>query len=360
MGLTNFTGTLTPNIIFGGIYNMIISQWIEGDNVKGTYGDLADLCKTEGSMYGDTILVYSVDVLKTHRWDNDQEAANLLALDRPASPEVQAISMNQFRQIRITLDNYLTKQGWMDANAFGRFNSIMLGMIRDTKRVYDSTLINTYIGTTETDVGNQTSSITPIEGQNDALTMAAALANDLVALKDITRLYNDYEQLKSFDERDLVVIWNSKHYTTLKKIDMPTIFHTEGLLTEFEQKVLPSRYFGTPVGTEHSNLYTATGDEEVRALVERDLTVSDETYHVFPGELIPHGGQLPEDECYRVDDSIAYKIMHKRSVPYMSGFEVATSFFNPRSLTENSYLTFGYNDLEYLAKYPFITRRFAE
>jgi hypothetical protein len=51
--------------------------------------------------------------------------------------------------------------------------------------------------------------------------------------------------------------------------------------------------------------------------------------------------------------------MHKDSVPYMSGFEVGTSFFNPRSLTETNYLTFGHNTLEYLKDKPFITVEFA-
>ena len=57
-------------------------------------------------------------------------------------------------------------------------------------------------------------------------------------------------------------------------------------------------------------------------------------------------------------DNIAFKVIHKQSVPYMSAFEVGTSFFNPRSLTENHYLTFGYNTLEYLKDKPFITARF--
>ena len=360
MAYTNFIGQLNPNEILGGIYNMIISQHVFADNIKGTYGDLAEMCRVDGSMYGDTKLYYSVDVLKTHDWLNDMEAQNLLALDRPEDPSVQAITIDQFRQIRLTLDNYLTKRAWTTDGSFWSFNSIMLGMIRDTKRVYDSTLINSFIGTNETTVGDQSGNITAVTGQNDALTMAVALANDLVNLKDITRLYNDYEYLRSFEESDLVVIWNALHYNTLKKLDMPTIFHTEGLLTEFEQKVLPARYFGTPVGSVHSNNYTVTGDEEVRALVERDLTVNGEVKHFFPGDKLPNGAVIPEDEAYIVDSTIAYKIMHKDSVPFMSGFEVATSFFNPRSLTENNYLTFGYNTLEHLAQYPFITRRFAE
>lgn len=69
---------------------------------------------------------------------------------------------------------------------------------------------------------------------------------------------------------------------------------------------------------------------------------------------------MPETECYRVDDTIAFKVIHKNSIPYMSAFEVGTSFFNPKSLTTNHYLTFGHNTLEHLANYPMITARFSE
>ena len=58
--------------------------------------------------------------------------------------------------------------------------------------------------------------------------------------------------------------------------------------------------------------------------------------------------------AYIEDDDKICVVMHKRSVPYMSAFEVGTSFFNPKSLTENHYLTFGHNTLEYLKNYPFI------
>lgn len=360
MAITNFTGSLNPNEIFGAIYNMIISQTVYGDNIKGTYSSLVDKARVDGTLYGDTKLYYDVDVLKTHDWLNDMEAQNLLALDRPAAPAVQKITLDQFRQIRLTVDNYLTKRAWSTEGAFRDFNSVMLKMIRDTKRVYDSTLYNAFIGTHETDIGEQNMTITPVADQNDALTMAEALATLLVNLKDVSRDYNDNEYLKSFDEGDLMVVWNAKHYNTLKKIDMPVIFHKDGLLNEFEQTVLPERYFGTPVGSVHSNNYTVTGDEEVRALVEKDLTVNGTPMHFFPGDKLPNGAVIPEDEAYIVDSSIAFKLIHKKSVPYMSAFEVATSFYNPRSLTENNYLTFGYNTLDHLYGYPFITARFAE
>lgn len=360
MAITNFTGTLNPNEIFGFIYNMIISQYVYADNVKGTYSSLVDKARVDGTLYGDTKLYYDVDVLQTHDWKNDMET-NILELDRPSAPVCQKITLDTFRQIRLTVDNYLSKQAWSTEGAFRDFNSVMLKMIRDTKRIYDSTLYNTFIGTNETDIGEQSYDITAVAGQNDALTMAEALADLLVKLKDVSREYNDNEFLKSFDEGDLMVIWNAKHYNTLKKIDMPVIFHKDGLLNEFEQEVLPARYFGTVKGATTNNV---VGDgQTIRSLVERDVQNGGgdaSAVHVFPGDLIPVGYNIPENECYVVDDTIAFKVIHKRSVPYMSAFEVATSFFNPRSLTENNYLTFGHNSLEHLAGYPFITARFVE
>lgn len=44
----------------------------------------------------------------------------------------------------------------------------------------------------------------------------------------------------------------------------------------------------------------------------------------------------------------------------LSAFEVGTSFFNAKSLTENRYLTWGYNTLENLSNYPFITVKAAQ
>lgn len=354
---TSFTGQLNPNEIFGAIYNMIISQEVFGDNIKGTYSSLAEKSKVDGTLYGDQKLYYATDVLASAPWGDDAEATNLLQLHRPKDPEVQAIMLNKFRQIALTVDNYLTKRAWMGEGAFSSFNSIMKGWISDTKKVYESTLFNTFIGTTETDVGRQTINIAPVAGQNDALTMAEALATLLVELKDVSRDFNDYEYLRSYDEGDLRVVWNAKHYNTLKKIDMPVIFHKEGLLNEFDQEVLPARYFGTVVGSAHTLMTIPTGASQTyRTLVEGDFGGK----HLFPGDVVAEGVQAYEDELYMEDDSIAFKLIHKRSVPFMSAFEVATSFFNPKSLTENHYLTWGYNDLDYLANYPFITARFNE
>lgn len=352
-----FTGQLRPNEIFGTLYNMIISQHVFADNIKGTYGDLASRFRTDGSMYGDSKVFYATDILKSVPWIQDGQApngedfTNILELHRPAAPEQQVITISNFRQIALTVDNYLSKRAWGTEGAFSSFNSVMLGWIRDTKKVYDSTMINAFVGTTESIIGKQggaNGNINQVTGQNDALTIAVALADLLVELKDVSRDYNDYGYMRSYDESDLLVVFNSKYWNQLRKADLPVIFHKEGLLDEFEKVILPARYFGEVITS------AGTSDGTKRTLVEGDFGGQ----HLFPGDLIPNGAAYLANEAYTEDSTIAFKIMHKNSVPFMSAFETGTSFFNPRNLSENHYLTWGYSDLDYLANYPFITRRF--
>lgn len=389
-----FTGQLHANEIFAALYNMIISQEVRADNIAGTFSSLVDKSRVDGSLYGDTKLFYSPDVLKSRAWLGDNEAANLLNVNRPAAPQCQAIVLDQFRQIDITVDNYLSKRAWIDEGAFSSFNSVMLGMIRQTKRVYDATLFNAYIGTAESSAAGATLQVVPLSGTDTssadiegkqrlyAESVAEALANLFIHLRDVSRDYNDYGQLKSYDLEDLVVVWNSAKVNRIKSIDLPTIFHKEGLIQKFEEEILPERYFGTVItasnvasfsdstpttgkplttstgvyvpGTNHANGY-------VRSLVEKDVTVGGTAFHVFAGDEIPasatvlaSSGNFDYGEVYIQDAKVICKVMHKRSVPFMSAFEVGTSFFNPRSLTENHYLTWGHNTLEYLKSYPFI------
>ena len=95
--MTNFNGQLTPNKIFGSIFNMIISQEVFADNIKGTFSKLVDMARTDGTLYGDTKLYYATDCLESVDWLNDAEAANLLELNRPDAPNVQAIKMDLAR-----------------------------------------------------------------------------------------------------------------------------------------------------------------------------------------------------------------------------------------------------------------------
>ena len=377
-----FNGQLNSNEIFGALYNMIISQQVFADNIKGTKSTLVDMARVDGSMYGDTKLYYSTDALKSYAWGADAEAANLLKLYRPKAPECQAIELNVFRQIPLTVDNYLSKRAWSTEGAFSEFNSVMLGWIRETKRVYDSTLYNTFIGTavsakaTENISVDITTAVGDLTGEAKARVEAGvigeAIAKLIVNLEDISRDYNDYGHLRSYSSEDLVFVWNSDAMAKIEKRDLPTIFHKE-IIDKFGEYTLPARYFGT-IGTEAIAL--ANNDGTKRSTIEADYATAANAAvtHVFPGDLIPQktalvtalndngtaksiSAGIAAGDYYPVDSSILFKVYHRgpNSVPYMSAFEVGTSFFNPKSLTENHYLTFGHNTLEYLKNYPFIT-----
>ena len=209
-----FTGQLRSNEIFSALYNMIISQEVFADNL-GEHQTLVDKARVDGGLFGDTKLYYATDVLKSAPWGNDAEAANLLALHRPEAPECQAIHLDIFRQICLTVDNYLSKRAWSDEGAFSSFNSVMLGWMRETKRVYDGTLYNVFIGTTKAAGAAQTVEVDLAEAESlegtekakmEAMLIAQALADLMVAMGDYSRDFNDYGNLRSYAKDGIKVI----------------------------------------------------------------------------------------------------------------------------------------------------------
>lgn len=370
--MPNYNGQLNQNEVLAGIWNMIISQQVFADNIYETKETLSDMSRVDGSLYGDTKLYYSTDVLKSYEWGADAEAQNLLRLHRPESPECQAITINKFRIIPVTVDKYLSKRSFATEGAFAAFNSQILGWIRDTKRVYDSTLFNTYIGTTSSAIGKQSKQIIlPVEpdGADDynteaynrlcAQAIATEMADLMVDLEDVTREYNDYGNLRSFNVDDLVFVWNAEQVNKIRKLDMPTIFHKEGLVDKFAQHTLPARYFGNVNATSGT---TGATNLVIRSLIEKDYNAVepnnpayDAKKHIFPGDLLPANTPYEANETYGQDSTIVCKIYHKNSIPFMTAFETGTEFYNPRSLTETHYLIWGYNTLEYLKNYPFVT-----
>lgn len=360
-----FLGTLNPNEIYSALFNMIISQEVF-DRI-GDSNELVDQAKVDGTLYGDTKLYYAADVIASSEWGNDAEAANLLNLDRPAAPECQSIVLNKFRQIRLTLDDYLSKRAWSDAAAFGQFNSLMEGMVGKTKRIYDVTLYNAFVGTDA--VSAQTREVevlTTDAPETEAKKIAKEIADLMVEMKTVSRDFNEYSHITKFGEDEIKVIWNSEFLNKINKIDLPAIFHKEGLMDKFGENVLPSIYFGdicsaADVGQglvlEGNKVNSGAGLPAIRAKVEKTVGSA----HYFPGEIVADGttvggssAAFKYDEVYKQTDDVIAKVYVKLP-PYMSAFEVGTSFFNPRSLTTNRYLTFGHNTLEHLKAYPCVT-----
>lgn len=369
-----FNGQLNSNSIFSAIFNMIISQQVFADNIKGTYSELVDKARVDGTLFGDTKLYYATDVLKSRPWLGDSEAANLLNVNRPDAPKCQAITLDTFRQIDITIDNYLSKQAFADEGTFSSFNSVILGWIRETKKVYDTTTYNVFIGTTQSsvqgaktiDITTATSGLTGLEAKRvTALTYAREMADILDDMKDITRSYNDYGFLRSYNEDDLEIVIRKDVANEITKLDLPTVYHKDGVDISERCIKIPGRYFGRAIAASDIGSGKVIGTDGAYDSTKGTLRAAKEfdynNVHYFPGDALATSGTyvavvggLEATDVYLEDPNKIAVIMHKGSVPYMSAFEVATSFFNPRSLTENHYLTFGHNTLDYLRNYPFL------
>lgn len=344
-----FNGQLNVNEVLGFFYNMIISQQVYADNVA-LDDTLVNMARTDGGLYGDTKLYIATDVLPSVEWGADDEAANLLATKRPTAT-TEKLTLDQFRQIMVTIDEFMSKRAFSTPDVFSSFNSVVLGWLKDSRDVYDHTTYNAFIGTHKAEGAKQNVSVTlpVVEGDAEATnrlqaqTIAQAVADLLVEIREPSRDYNDLGYMRSFKADDLVLVWNSEVYNKITKLDLPTIFHKDGMFDGIKQYVAASKYFGD------INEADKTADEATRALVEQIVDGKD----IYAGEAVKVGETV--DESYQINPNIACKIMHKNSVPYMSSFEVGTSFFNPKALLENHYLTFGRNTLDHLKNYPFIT-----
>lgn len=383
-----FAGQLNTNEVFAALYNMILSQKVwapEVDKIE----TLAQKAKVDGGMYGDTKLYYASDALKSRSWGGDSEASNLLALHRPPAPACQSITLNVFRVIELTVDNYLTKRAWGTEGAFSAFNNAMVAWMGTTKDIYDETTINAFYGTEKGTTTKQNQSVTinldtTLEGSArvEAQTIAEKVANIITDLtKDIRRDYNDNQFIRRYSKSRLQIIWNAKYVNKITKLDLPTIFHKE-IFEDFKE-VMPSKYFGTVITATNVGTYSAStpaagkpidsddytytpgvgnANGTIRALEEMEVTVSEVTYHMFPGEELPAGAVIYTSassnlygKIYIEDAKVICKITVEGSVPFMSAFQTETNFFNPLSLTENKYLIWGHNTLEHLKNYPFVT-----
>ena len=388
--MANFSGTLRSNEIFAALYNMILSEEVYADNIKDTKATLVDMARVDGGLYGDQKLYYATDCLQSVEWTNDAEANNLLKLYRPAAPKCQAIVFDVFRFIACTVDDYLSKRAFSTEGAFSQFNAVVLGWIRETKKIYDSTTYNTFIGTTtkgkqtiEIDVTTAVGDTTGeekarIEGQ----VIGEAVAKLLVDVQDISREYNDYGFIRSYDINDLIFVWNADSVARIEKRDLPSLYHKD-IIDKFAEFTLPGRYFG-----DVNDKSKTAADASTRSLIEQDITfaggetvaepiqidrggvkmvlaagdtiLQNDVGHVFAGDAIPAKTVIATSDAivypsYQVNNKILFKVMGRKSVPMMSAFEVSNSFYNQASLTDTQRLIWGHNTLEYLKNYPFIT-----
>ena len=354
--------TLSTNEVYSALSNMILSIQTYSDNIGHMYDKLLKEAKQEAGLYGDRVVKVAVDALTSTAWAADSEAANLLALNRAPAPNVQELLINTFRKVFVTTDDYMTKRAFGDAYAFDQFNSVVLGWLVDTRRIYETTTYDAFVGTVKSagsagSFQNPTALTLPTPATTDtqlereaidrrtAELISQAVANALFDLQDVRKDTNDLGFYRAYNADDLRVVWNADWYNKIKKTGLPTIYNSEGLVDKFEEYVLPARYFGTV------NTSSKTADSSTYSLVEQMISTS----HYFAGEKVTASQSCPAGTSYQIDPKVICKIIHKDSIPFLTSFTANTEFFNPRSLTKNNYLIFGHNTLQALKQYPVVT-----
>ena len=387
---TKFNGRLNTNEFYNSIYNAARLYMIYADNLKGMdKKNLAEKYRTDGGMYNDQSVFTDMDVLYSRIWDPND--TNVLAPEAVVKPVQEKITVDQFRQIGIYTDEYLSKRAWMDPATYDEFRSVVQKQSAETKRLYEQRMVDVFVGV-EPSAASQTITLTlptdtDAEKQNrlQAQAIAKKIGDLFVELKDTTSNFNVNGFIKSFDKGDIDIIWNADYYNQIRYVDLPTIFHKEDLLEN--GIVLPARYFGTRktiVGDAH-----ADGTDKYRAEMEAFIPVDatgkysangTNVVHVFPGDVLPNLTPISNEgtydyltkeftvngvkrtiqyytdvRAYQVDPKIICKLVHKDAVKYMSSFETATEFWNPKNLTTNRYLTWAYAKPKLLNGYPFIT-----
>ena len=360
-----FNGQLNTGIVYNSMYNAIIALYQIKQHFTDSYS-LVDRFRKEGSEYGDQLVYMTLDSIPVHDWTNDSEAANLLALDRNKKQHEEKITLNVFKQIRLTTDAYMqTKQLWTSENGFSRFASLLLQTMENAKKVYEIKTFDVFAGTVRATgeaqnlswdlKGEGPSASTDPEGAARwyGMKLAENLSNLMYDLRDVRRDWNDIQYEASYDMDEFQLILPASVANKFKYISMPTIFDNGPLKSLLEDAyILPDIYFGRVV--------KVTGTE-----IKADGTTHRFLNSQFLGSTFYNAGDLiPADTVIAsataivvpayAQDSILLKLIHKEDCPYMSAYNVRSQFYNARSHTTNNYLTFAHNTLEHIGIFPLI------
>lgn len=383
--MAKFNGTLGQNkVLFsqitGALYNMIINQQVETRTIGRGMASLIDEATRDVGLYGDRILKYFTDMLRVYDYEPDgTDQLNVLKTYRPPVPICQEMVVDTAKFIPLTLDDYLTKQGFADKATFGSFNSVMENWLKNTKKVYLAKEYNVFVGTTYAS-GKQSVSVALVDlnelntqaekeaaSRRNAQMVAEAVANVMVAMtEDASRDYNDLGIEACFDKEDLLMVWNAEELNKITLVDLPTMYNDNEILGALKKNIrrLPAKYFGQTNAFSGSTDITAQANSGYH--FKHQTVIGNKIYQA--GDLIPSGTKIYDGTTQKMliesyteastDDGLnatLVKIIHKDAAPVLAGFETTTEFWNPSNLSRNDYLHFLYNSFDRFTGYPWVT-----
>ena len=376
-----YNGQLNVNHIQSALFNMIIAQDIIGGSIHANY-NIVDKAKEQAGLYGDTVLKIDTPVVTPVDWSQDSaDAVNLLALDRPGKPETQPITINVFKQIRLTKDDYLSKQAFGTEGAFAAYQSVLDSRLSKSKETYLNKTYNVFVGTVtgaETGTHSFAGNTVSIDVDANSQTLGQNVAYGLTMLVDDMKDYNTKYTAngfeRAFSDADIHIIWNNKYINQVRKIDTPVLYNPGVVNEVFKGDVLPSKYFGTVITADNVAGFSATTPTAGKPInsstgaytpgtnnANGTIRAAKDLYKPFGTAgatvYIPAGAEIPASktigasstdflygEVYIEQADVICKVFTKLP-PVLEAFSVGTNFFNAKNLSTNMYLTFGHNTL---------------
>lgn len=373
--------TINVNEIYSSLGNMYLNHRLY-NNVEDSE-ELVDKAKEEAGDYGDTSLYYSTDIAKSYDYLTFKANKNLLDEFPPKDPKVQGLVIDKFRIIPLTLEDYLSKRAWGDEATYIQFMALMEGSIGKTKRIYDVLTYNKFIGTDEVAAQNKTCTIsggaTP---EQEVKEVANFVTNLMRKIRRVSRSFNEDGNITKFSKSSIKIVWNAAMLSRFTNLDLPAIFHKDGLESVFVGDDLDEEFFGINLTNTNYGTYSAatpttgkpinsstgaytpgTGNANgtLRSSIVQDVTVGATTYELLPGDELPSGAVVVANSavaipCYIEDNTIMCKIYTKLP-PYMAGLERSDAFYNPAHSVMQRYFKWGHNTLQHLKGHACVTVR---
>lgn len=362
-----FTRTMNANSVYGELTNLVNFFRLFDFDVTGN--SIVDKCKVDGFMYGDTRLYRSFDVDGTYNF-SQIGASGLLAEAWMENMAEQSIVLNKQRQTTIMTAALMEKQAWDSDGAFSNFTTLLLDIINKNKRLFETGYVLTFLATMTpnstvtvdmTDLAVPTSA-SELESYNRIFSQRAAtvLADFYYEAKDNRRDLNGYGYIRSYDMSKAQLVWNYKFINKFK-YDTTNVFHKDDLLDEFMKGTVVTSNYISDVAKINAAAVTVSSANSYVSLIEFTtgadpdlLPVPEGEQRIYPGNFVPVGTVMDEGTCYQVDNDCIGYIFFPEALPFMTGYEVKTSFEDADKLRKKDYITWAYNTLEYLKEFPFV------
>ena len=364
-----FDGQLNSNEIYSALFNLrILFQKLAPQTVRRD--EIIALLDKAVGMYGDTGVLYGMDITGTYDFENDAEASKLLAINRNKSQKIEKFTIDHWRQTDVTVDAYLSKRAFLDEGNFAIFNGYLVGTLSQNFDAFETGFVKASLGTYESPIVACNINVTMPAADGTEATeriRAAAIKKAIMDLeddmKDNQRKYNGYGFYGSYDWNDMTPVFNSKYVNEINAQAIYQTFNPEYLKSANGSRKWTPKWFGSVVT---ANGKTTATNSNVYSLIEQNsdgtknlvLTPEQQTagvYRIFPGDLLPNSFNYLKGEAYTRKDNVIAKIFFPEYIYYMTGYEQGEMFHNARSGTDNHYLRKGHSDVMVSKFRPFIT-----